>query len=507
MIIKSSGKFLRSRLAVGLLTGMVLAAIGIYLVGIGMKRTSTNDYCASCHVHPQAISSWKKGPHYQNTSGVVTNCVQCHLPPEGVDHFVEKSKAGLRDLYAFYFTDVSQIDWEALSTLENAANYTFDSACTSCHQELFPIELNEKGVDAHLHYQKNLEELKCINCHLKTGHYHDEPDEQFVTLEEEEEEVEEELAPLITELPEGAFVDYSEVIPGTRVRFQMVAIEGGAFTMGSPEEEKGRDSDEGPEISVELDRFWIGKYEVSWREFDAYYAETVTRGKNESGQMTDAIAGPTPPYGSPDQGWGKGTRPAITMTHYAARKYCEWLSLVTGRTYRLPTEAEWEYVARAGSRSSYPMDVELPSWFDRWIGTLLGRPSIDTESLGEYAWFDLNSGAKTHPTGTTQPNRWGVHNIFGNAAEFCADLYDPAVYASYGAKSPVVNPRGPDEGEEYVVRGGSYKSSYNDLRSAARDYTRHDAWMKTDPQTPKSVWWYSDSNDVGFRVVCEAKSE
>jgi formylglycine-generating enzyme required for sulfatase activity len=371
---------------------------------------------------------------------------------------------------------------------------------------LFPIDLNEKGVDAHLHYQKNLDELKCINCHLKTGHYHDEPDEQFVILDETEPEVEEELAPLITELPEDAFTDYTEMIPGSSVRLQMVAIEGGQFTMGSPEEEVGRSTDEGPPVDVQLDRFWMGKYEVSWREFDAYYAQTVTRGKNESGQMTDAIAGPTPPYGSPDQGWGKGTRPAITMTHYSARKFCEWLSLVTGRKYRLPTEAEWEYVARAGTQGAYPMDVELPSWFDSWMGQLMGGPSINTERLGEYAWFKLNSGSKTHPRGTTSPNPWGVCNMLGNAAEFCADWYDPAAYSSYAA-GRVVNPRGPETGREHVIRGGSYKSNPGELRSAARAHTEHDAWMKTDPQTPKSVWWFSDCNDVGFRVVREEASE
>jgi len=506
-MIRFTKKLLRSRLIVGLLLGVVFAAIGLYLAGRVVKSTSTNEYCASCHVHPQATSSWKKGPHYQNTSGVVTNCVQCHLPPEGLEYYVEKSKAGARDFYAFYFTDVSKIDWEALSTLENAAHYTFDSACTSCHQELFPIELNEKGVDAHLHYQKHLDELKCINCHLKTGHYHDEPDEQFVILDEEEPEIEEELAPLITELPEDAFADYTEVIPGSSVRLQMVAIEGGSFKMGSPEEEVGRSEDEGPPVDVQLDRFWIGKYEVSWREFDAYYAQTVTRGKNESGQMTDAIAGPTPPYGSPDQGWGKGTRPAITMTHYSARKFCEWLSSVTGRKYRLPTEAEWEYVARAGTQGAYPVDVELDSWFDTWMGQLMGRPSINTERLGEIAWFKLNSGSKTHPRDTTGSNPWGVNNMLGNAAEFCADWYDPAAYASYAAAGRVVNPRGPESGKEHVIRGGSYKSSYTDLRPAARAHTEHDAWMKTDPQTPKSVWWYSDSNDVGFRVVRVEASE
>ena len=506
MVLRLFGKARKSKLFWGVVLGVLLASGGFYLAGLGVKATSTNEYCASCHVHPQAISSWKKGAHYLNQSGVVANCVDCHLPPEGLERYVEKSKAGLRDLYGFYFTDTSKIDWEGLSTLENAKHYTFDSACLSCHQELFPLELNEKGVDAHLHYQKNREELLCINCHLKSGHYHDEPEEEFVIEEEIVEEEEVEMAPLLSELPEGAFADYTEVIPDSTVRFEMVAIEGGVFKLGSPPEEAGRNVDEGPQVEVQLDPFWIGKFEVSWREFDAYYVKTVTRGKNESGEKTDAIAGPTPPYGSPDQGWGKGTRPVITMTHYAATKYCEWLSMVTGRKYRLPTEAEWEYVARAGTTGAYPMDLEIPSWFDRWKDTLLGGAGLNTETLGRYAWWQGNSGGKTHPARSTEENPWGVHNMLGNVFEFCADYYDPETYSGHPEGQIVANPTGPESGEEHVIRGGSYKSDLPQLRSAARAPTRHDAWMKTDPQTPKSVWWYSDSNDVGFRIVREVES-
>ena len=97
--------------------------------------------------------------------------------------------------------------------------------------------------------------------------------------------------------------------------------------------------------------------------------------------------------------------------------------------------------------------------------------------------------------------------MMGNAAEFCSDWYDPAIFASYVSGGPVANPRGPETGREHVIRGGSYKSDYPNLRSAARAHTEHDAWMKTDPQTPKSVWWFSDSNDVGFRVVRQVRTE
>ncbi len=494
---------LKSKLFIGLVIGFFLTALSIYFLFGQVKRTSTNEYCESCHVHPQATKSWKAGAHYKTASGVVTNCVDCHLPPEGLEYLVEKSKAGARDLFSFYFTDTSLIDWESRSGLEHAAGFIYDDSCTRCHVELFQLELNNKGVDAHLHYRKNLGELLCINCHLKTGHFHDEPDEQFVQLEEEVVE-EREMAPLVSEIEPGAFVNYTEIIPGAEVRFEMVAVEGGSFLMGSPDSEAERVENEGPQHDVKLSSYWIGKTEASWREFDAYYSETVTREKNELGEMSDAITGPTPPYGSPDQGWGKGSRPAVTMTHYAARKYCEWLSMVTGRKYRLPTEAEWEFAARAGTEGAYFVGSEEPeSWFAGFRRKLFGGSAVDEEVFGRYAWFALNSKRKTHLPFENEPNPWDLHNMFGNVSEFCLDWYAPDAYSLHPAGQVAVDPRGPDSGTEHVVRGGSYRSETNELRSAARGFTRHDAWLKTDPQNPKSVWWYSDRREVGFRVVRE----
>ena len=101
-----------------------------------------------------------------------------------------------------------------------------------------------------------------------------------------------------------------------------------------------------------------------------------------------------------------------------------------------------------------------------------------------------------------KPNAFGVKNMLGNVAEFCLDFYDPTVYSKYPA-GIVKNPRGPRTGEEHVVRGGSYNNSAKDLRVGRRDYTKTKDWLVTDPQIPKSIWWYSDSKNVGFRVVCE----
>lgn len=486
----------------GILVGFGCGLVAVYLTHAGMEYTSTNEYCESCHVHPHATESWEQGPHFKTTSGVVANCVDCHLPPEGLEHYIEKGKAGARDIYGYYFKDISAIDWDALSTLDHARTYTFDSGCSSCHVELFPRELETKAVDAHLHYQKNKDELelRCINCHLDTGHFQEEPVMVDTGMDSDVEEVRE-FAPLLTDLPPGSLEEYTEMIPGTDVKFEMVPIEGGTFTIGSAQPVE---PDEGPQRPVTVSSFWMGKFEVTWDEWEAFYAATATRGKNEQGEMSaDAMTGPTPPYGSPDQGWGRGMRPAITMTHFAAQRYCEWLSQVTGRSYRLPTEAEWEYAVRAGTDTPYFFqEEESPSWLDQWYAKIFGA-AVDAEQLQQYAWYQENSGLRTHLPSTTEANPWGLYNMLGNVKEFCLDWYDASIYATYPEDQPVVDPRGPASGEERVVRGGSFKSGPEELRSAARDYTEHDRWLRTDPQSPKSVWWYSDSNDVGFRIVRE----
>lgn len=113
--------------------------------------------------------------------------------------------------------------------------------------------------------------------------------------------------------------------------------------------------------------------------------------------------------------------------------------------------------------------------------------------------------SKTQLPGRVKPNAFGLKNMLGNVAEFCSDWYREDAYSLY-PEGVVKDPKGPESGEERVVRGGSFQSTADLVRSAKRDYTRTAAWLKTDPQMPKSIWWYSDCIDVGFRVVCEADS-
>ena len=465
----------------------------------GVVATSSDKFCdQACHVHPDATQTWIRSPHYTTKSGVVTHCIDCHLPDGTVDYYTEKARLGGQDIYGKLFKDVTKINWQSLQTLTQARAFTYDSACIRCHANLFSVGLSKKGVDGHLHYQRSKDKMRCINCHLHTGHYRGKESEEVPDEDVAQEQALEKTFPLS---PQG-FQSYSEVIPGSEVRIRMVAVPGGTFQMGSPESEPYRRADEGPPHQVKISPFWMERAEVTWREYEVYLLQRGNKGRDRdlptSGQA-DALSGPSPPYGSPDQGWGRGSRPAITMTYHAAIKFCEWLSQVTGKKYRLPTEAEWEYAARASTTSPYFFAGD-PSSFTtrRWLNRLLG---VKTAPLMDFAWYQGDSSDETHPTGVTKPNAWGMVDMLGNVREFCLDWYDHDAYAHL--PDGVTDPRGPDSGTEHVVRGGSYRSDAADLRCAARDHTREEDWLLTDPQSPKSVWWYSDCTDVGFRVVRE----
>ena len=197
--------------------------------------------------------------------------------------------------------------------------------------------------------------------------------------------------------------------------------------------------------------------------------------------MADAIARPTKPYTDMSFGMGKEGYPAICMTQIAAQSYCKWLSAKTGRYYRLPTEAEWEYACRAGTKTAY-------SFGD------------DPAKLGDYAWNFDNSGDKYHKIGQKKPNPWGLYDMHGNVAEWTLDQYVPDFYKQFAGKT-TTNPLGP--AHDRVSPRGSWRlvgRRCGRLRSAARRGSNKD-WKMQDPQIPQSIWYLTDANFVGFRVI------
>jgi formylglycine-generating enzyme required for sulfatase activity len=279
---------------------------------------------------------------------------------------------------------------------------------------------------------------------------------------------------------------YTQAIAGSKVRFDLAAIPGGTFRMGSPDNEKGRGRDEGPQHPVKVGPFWMGRTEVTWDEYDLYRKNGPASQRDNEAALekdADAITRPSPPYADETWGFGREGYPVIGITHHAAMEYCRWLSKTTGKAYRLPTEAEWEWAARAGTTSP---------WF---FGD-------DPKKLGEYAWFAANSNESTHPVGKKKPNPWGLCDIHGNVAEWCLDHYKKDHYATFSlriaARSPVLLPTA--RRWSHVVRGGHWDDIAARCRSSARRGS-DPAWNKRDPAKPKSMWWLADADFVGFRVV------
>ena len=207
---------------------------------------------------------------------------------------------------------------------------------------------------------------------------------------------------------------------GSGVTMEFVPISAGGFLMGSPKGEG--QSSEHPQHHVRITKpFYLGKYEVTQRQYKRLM------GDNPSSVVSDV------------------NRPVDGVSWLDARAFCERLSEKEGKTYRLPTEAEWEYVCRAGSST-------------KWSFGDSGR------DLGEYAWFGGKWGSTTHPVGKKRPNAWGLYDMHGNVWEWCADWYRPDYYA----KSPAEDPAGPPSGVSRTLRGGSTLDSPEYLRCADR---------------------------------------
>lgn len=312
----------------------------------------------------------------------------------------------------------------------------------------------------------------------------------------------------VVRIPGGWMVPYDETIPALGrdpVTFRMIPVPGGTFRMGSADTEAGRSADEGPTFEVTVAPRWIGRCEVTWGEFKVYMGTCDIFGKMQRAGIRpvtpdnaiDAVSAPSVLY-DPSTTYTNGEGddlPAATMSQFAARQYTKWLSGLTGRFYRLPSEAEWEHACRAGTTTPW-------------------SSGADPASLADSAWFADTSADTTHPVGSKRPNAFGLHDMHGNVAEWVVDELVAGGYAKPAAlPQPVAAAAAiqwPVRLYPRALRGGAYYDKAEQCRSAARRGSRDDGgteedrdWRQEDPNRPRSPWWYTEAPalGVGMRVV------
>lgn len=245
---------------------------------------------------------------------------------------------------------------------------------------------------------------------------------------------------------EGEFKPYWQDIPSAAFKFAMVPVPGSEDGSVKP--------------------FYIGKTELTWEAFDVWAYRLDQKGEQtpssqQSGDApADAATRPSKPYLPPDRGFGHEGYAAISLTFRSAETFCKWLSETSGLAYRLPTEAEWEHACLAGRKGDFGFDggeAELP----------------------RFAWFAANSDEKPHAAATKRANDWGIYDMHGNVQEW------------------VVGREG-----KPTSKGGSWRDP-PELLKASASQKQDSTWNASDPNLPKSRWWLSDGNFVGFRVVCD----
>lgn len=295
---------------------------------------------------------------------------------------------------------------------------------------------------------------------------------------------------------QGYMVPFQFTIPGSDVEFEMIPIPGGEFLMGSSEDEPGRQAGEGPQVKVKVRPFWMGKHEVTWKEYMLYMGLDDKFKKFEAAKIrlvtkdneADAVTAPSGLY-EPDHTFEKGDgpdQPAVTMTQYAARQYTKWLSLSSGIYFRLPTGAEWEYACRAGTTTAYSF-------------------GNDASKLKDHAWFGENSGDERHDVGQKKPNPWGLFDMHGSAAEWVIDTDSDDGYKQWANKMIIADKdiRWPKNLDDQIVRGGSFELDAADCRSASLMTTIEEDWKDYDPNIPLSPWWFTTepATGVGMRLI------
>jgi formylglycine-generating enzyme required for sulfatase activity len=240
-----------------------------------------------------------------------------------------------------------------------------------------------------------------------------------------------------------------EALDSLRDESSYVKVKPGEFLMGSPDEGKGAASSERPQHPVRISReHEMGKYEVTQRQWEA-------------------VMGSNP---SAFKGIGL---PVTNVSWNDAQEFIKRLQTHDGKfTYRLPTEAEWEYACRAGSTGAFAGEDWKETLERRRRKKETGKGKTETQSLEwtkhlePMAWFDANSLERPHPVGRLAPNAWGLHDMHGNVWEWVEDWYDPNYYKN----SPAEDPPGPAAGQSKVHRGGSWQSPVWNCRAAFRGF-------------------------------------
>jgi formylglycine-generating enzyme required for sulfatase activity len=269
---------------------------------------------------------------------------------------------------------------------------------------------------------------------------------------------------------------YDVTIPNTTFHYSMAPVPAGEFLMGDAGSAASPDSQ--PQHKVRLDAFWMQTHEVTWDAYLMFMFADQGKEPEHPDVLVDALSRPTAPFLEMSFGRGNNGYPAISMTQHAANKFAQWLSAKTGEFYRLPTEAEWEYACRAGSTTPIP-----PGQID------------------EFAWYAKNSGMAPftggtyHKVGTKKPNAWGLYDMLGNVMEWTLDQYAP--YTAAPAENPLVRSTAP---YPHAVRGGSWNDDEARVTCTSR-VPSDPSWKKLDPQLPKSIWYMTNAQWLGFRLV------
>lgn len=285
---------------------------------------------------------------------------------------------------------------------------------------------------------------------------------------------------------QGYMVAYEETIPGTDVTFTMVPIPGGEYEFKQGDRT----------LRVQIEPFWMDKTEVTWAEYKKYidlalvFEEFDDLGIRQitKENSVDAITAPSKLYepGFTFETGDDDDQPAISMTPYAAKQYTKWLSLLTNRFYRLPSEAEWEYACRAGTATTYHF-------------------GDDEEELENFAWYDDMNDFQTGKVAKKKPNEWGLHDMHGNAAEWVLDAAEPpandlADGSTVTAEETIV---WPTKLFPRIAKGGAWDSTADKCTVTGRIESHYYDWNAMEPSPPYSPWWFASDEGqlVGFRII------